>query len=117
MMCNERWLGLGAQELFCCQGLRKLTLSDNDIATLPPAIAALVNLEFLDLSKNCMPGDATIYTNFASSAANHFVLNTDVWLSSFDSSFRSIIRSFSRARLICGVGLTYSTGFACAPSV
>lgn len=44
---------LCAQELFCCQGLRKLTLSDNDIATLPPAIAALVNLEFLDLSKNC----------------------------------------------------------------
>ena len=73
---------LGAQELFCCQGLRKLTLSDNDIATLPPAIAALVNLEFLDLSKNCMPREATIYsyTNLQSSAANQFVLNTDVWL-------------------------------------
>ena len=40
----------------------------------------------------------------------------------FDSSFTSIIRSFSSARLICSYWLMYivqymSTGFACAPSV
>lgn len=29
-----------------------LSLSDNDISTLPPAIASLINLEHLDLSKN-----------------------------------------------------------------
>lgn len=38
--------------LFHCHGLRKLNLSDNDIQTLPPAIASLISLEELDISKN-----------------------------------------------------------------
>ncbi|GFY74520.1 leucine-rich repeat-containing protein 7 [Trichonephila inaurata madagascariensis] len=38
--------------LFHCHGLRKLNLSDNEVQTLPPAIASLVNLEHLDISKN-----------------------------------------------------------------
>ncbi|XP_048510972.1 protein lap1 isoform X2 [Athalia rosae] len=38
--------------LFQCHELRVLSLSDNEVATLPPAIASLINLEYLDLSKN-----------------------------------------------------------------
>jgi len=38
--------------LFQCHELRVLSLSDNEITTLPPAIASLINLEHLDLSKN-----------------------------------------------------------------
>lgn len=38
--------------LFQCHELRVLSLSDNEITALPPAIASLINLENLDLSKN-----------------------------------------------------------------
>lgn len=38
--------------LFQCHELRVLSLSDNEVTTLPPAIASLINLEHLDLSKN-----------------------------------------------------------------
>ncbi|GIY16604.1 leucine-rich repeat-containing protein 7 [Caerostris darwini] len=38
--------------LFHCHGLRKLNLSDNEVQTLPSAIASLINLEHLDISKN-----------------------------------------------------------------
>lgn len=40
--------------LFQCHELRVLSLSDNEVTTLPPAIASLINLEYLDLSKNSM---------------------------------------------------------------
>ena len=40
------------QELFYCHGIRKLSISDNEITKIPPAIASLINLEELDLSKN-----------------------------------------------------------------
>ncbi|CAG2208859.1 Erbin,Leucine-rich repeat-containing protein 7,Protein lap4,Protein scribble homolog,Protein lap1 [Mytilus edulis] len=40
------------RELFYCHGIRKLSISDNEITKIPPAIASLVNLEELDLSKN-----------------------------------------------------------------
>ncbi|XP_013412095.1 uncharacterized protein LOC106174883 isoform X4 [Lingula anatina] len=40
------------RELFYCHGLKKLNLSDNEITSIPPAIASLVNLEHLDISKN-----------------------------------------------------------------
>ena len=40
------------QELFCCQSLRSLNISDNDLVALPPMIGSLVNLERLDISKN-----------------------------------------------------------------
>ncbi|CAM1325269.1 Uncharacterised protein g8899 [Pycnogonum litorale] len=38
--------------LFHCHGLKKLSLNDNEIESLPPAIASLINLEELDISKN-----------------------------------------------------------------
>lgn len=38
--------------LFQCHELRVLSLSDNEVTILPPAIASLINLELLDLSKN-----------------------------------------------------------------
>lgn len=38
--------------LFHCHGLCKLGLGDNDIHSLPPAIASLISLEELDISKN-----------------------------------------------------------------
>ncbi|XP_069126655.1 erbin-like isoform X4 [Argopecten irradians] len=40
------------RELFSCHGIRKLSLSDNEITHIPPAIASLINLEDLDISKN-----------------------------------------------------------------
>ncbi|KAK3089436.1 hypothetical protein FSP39_003580 [Pinctada imbricata] len=40
------------RELFYCHGIRKLSISDNEITNIPPAIASLINLEELDLSKN-----------------------------------------------------------------
>ncbi|XP_052079753.1 erbin-like isoform X2 [Mytilus californianus] len=40
------------RELFYCHGIRKLSISDNEITKIPPAIASLINLEDLDLSKN-----------------------------------------------------------------
>ncbi|CAG0920958.1 unnamed protein product [Notodromas monacha] len=40
--------------LFHCQGLRYLNLSDNDLQSIPPAIASLLALETLDVSKNCL---------------------------------------------------------------
>lgn len=38
--------------MFYCHGIRKLSFTDNEIAHIPPAIASLINLEELDLSKN-----------------------------------------------------------------
>uniref|UniRef100_A0A3P8Y6P9 Disease resistance R13L4/SHOC-2-like LRR domain-containing protein n=1 Tax=Esox lucius TaxID=8010 RepID=A0A3P8Y6P9_ESOLU len=40
------------KQLFNCQALRKLSLPDNDLSTLPTSIASLVNLKELDISKN-----------------------------------------------------------------
>ncbi|XP_062870587.1 erbin isoform X2 [Trichomycterus rosablanca] len=40
------------KQLFNCQLLHRLSLPDNDLAVLPPAIANLVNLRELDVSKN-----------------------------------------------------------------
>lgn len=40
------------QEIFHCHSLRILTLSDNEITSIPPAVSALTNIEKLDLSKN-----------------------------------------------------------------
>ncbi|XP_074640246.1 uncharacterized protein LOC141898302 [Tubulanus polymorphus] len=40
------------RELFHCHGIRKFSVSDNDLQTIPPAIASLINLEELDISKN-----------------------------------------------------------------
>ncbi|XP_005111171.2 uncharacterized protein LOC101857072 [Aplysia californica] len=40
------------RELFYCHGLRKLSISDNEITSIPPAISSLANLEELDFSKN-----------------------------------------------------------------
>ncbi|PSN58457.1 hypothetical protein C0J52_00772 [Blattella germanica] len=38
--------------LFHCHGLRILSMSDNEVQSLPPAIASLINLQHLDLSRN-----------------------------------------------------------------
>uniref|UniRef100_A0A4W3GYI6 Leucine-rich repeat-containing protein 7 n=1 Tax=Callorhinchus milii TaxID=7868 RepID=A0A4W3GYI6_CALMI len=38
--------------LFGCQALRKLSVPDNDLSSLPTTIASLVNLRELDISKN-----------------------------------------------------------------
>lgn len=40
------------QQLFNCQALRKLSIPDNDLSSLPTSIASLVNLRELDISKN-----------------------------------------------------------------
>ncbi|XP_066506500.1 erbin isoform X2 [Hoplias malabaricus] len=40
------------KQLFNCQLLHRLSLPDNDLAVLPPAIASLINLRELDISKN-----------------------------------------------------------------
>ena len=40
------------QELFYCHGIRKLSISDNEIKTIPAAIESLISLEHIDLSKN-----------------------------------------------------------------
>uniref|UniRef100_A0A8C9L6N4 PDZ domain-containing protein n=1 Tax=Pavo cristatus TaxID=9049 RepID=A0A8C9L6N4_PAVCR len=40
------------QQLFNCQALRKLSIPDNDLSSLPTTIASLVNLRELDISKN-----------------------------------------------------------------
>uniref|UniRef100_A0A674JZZ3 Leucine-rich repeat-containing protein 7 n=1 Tax=Terrapene triunguis TaxID=2587831 RepID=A0A674JZZ3_9SAUR len=40
------------KQLFNCQALRKLSIPDNDLSSLPTAIASLVNLKELDISKN-----------------------------------------------------------------
>ncbi|XP_064624560.1 erbin-like isoform X2 [Lineus longissimus] len=40
------------RELFYCHGIRKLCLSDNEVQSIPPAIASLINLEEIDISKN-----------------------------------------------------------------
>uniref|UniRef100_A0A4W4FGL5 Erbin n=1 Tax=Electrophorus electricus TaxID=8005 RepID=A0A4W4FGL5_ELEEL len=40
------------KQLFNCQLLHRLSLPDNDLSVLPPAIANLVNLRELDVSKN-----------------------------------------------------------------
>ncbi|KAM8930856.1 leucine-rich repeat-containing protein 7 isoform 2-T2 [Pelodytes ibericus] len=40
------------KQLFSCQSLRKLSIPDNDLSSLPTTIASLVNLKELDISKN-----------------------------------------------------------------
>ncbi|XP_008844315.1 leucine-rich repeat-containing protein 7 isoform X3 [Nannospalax galili] len=40
------------KQLFNCQALRKLSIPDNDLSSLPSSIASLVNLKELDISKN-----------------------------------------------------------------
>uniref|UniRef100_A0A7N6BN45 Leucine-rich repeat-containing protein 7 n=2 Tax=Anabas testudineus TaxID=64144 RepID=A0A7N6BN45_ANATE len=40
------------KQLFNCQALKKLSMPDNDLSNLPPALASLVNLKELDISKN-----------------------------------------------------------------
>lgn len=40
------------QQLFNCQLLHRLSMPDNDVTVLPAAIANLVNLRELDVSKN-----------------------------------------------------------------
>ncbi len=40
------------QELFYCHGLRILSLADNELVSIPPAIASLHHLTHLDISKN-----------------------------------------------------------------
>lgn len=40
------------QQLFNCQALKKLSMPDNDLSSLPTTIASLVNLKELDISKN-----------------------------------------------------------------
>ncbi|XP_071421562.1 leucine-rich repeat-containing protein 7 isoform X1 [Pithys albifrons albifrons] len=40
------------KQLFSCQALRKLSIPDNDLSSLPPGIASLGNLRELDISKN-----------------------------------------------------------------
>ncbi|XP_075688944.1 leucine-rich repeat-containing protein 7 isoform X8 [Rhinoderma darwinii] len=40
------------KQLFSCQALRKLSMPDNDLSSLPATIASLVNLKELDISKN-----------------------------------------------------------------
>ncbi|XP_014399819.1 PREDICTED: leucine-rich repeat-containing protein 7 isoform X7 [Myotis brandtii] len=40
------------KQLFNCQALRKLSIPDNDLSSLPTTIASLVNLKELDISKN-----------------------------------------------------------------
>lgn len=40
------------RELFYCHGLHKLSLSDNEITSIPAAIGSLINLDDLDISKN-----------------------------------------------------------------
>lgn len=42
------------RELFCCTGLRILSISDNELKLLPPAIGSLSCLEQLDVSKNSL---------------------------------------------------------------
>lgn len=40
------------QQLFNCQLLHRLSMPDNDLTVLPAAIANLINLRELDVSKN-----------------------------------------------------------------
>ncbi|XP_056605908.1 leucine-rich repeat-containing protein 7 isoform X8 [Triplophysa dalaica] len=40
------------KQLFSCQALKKLSMPDNDLSSLPTTIASLVNLKELDISKN-----------------------------------------------------------------
>lgn len=40
------------QQLFNCQLLHRLSMPDNDLSVLPAAIANLINLRELDVSKN-----------------------------------------------------------------
>lgn len=40
------------KQLFSCQALKKLSIPDNDLSSLPATISSLVNLKELDISKN-----------------------------------------------------------------
>lgn len=50
LICSSSSLLL--QQLFNCQFLNRLSMPDNDVTVLPAAIANLVNLRELDVSKN-----------------------------------------------------------------
>ena len=42
------------RQLFHCEGLKSLTVCDNDVHVLPPAISSLANLSYLNVSKNVL---------------------------------------------------------------
>lgn len=49
------------QQLFNCQLLHRLSMPDNDLTVLPTAIANLINLRELDVSKNSKQNDHKFY--------------------------------------------------------
>lgn len=49
------------QQLFNCQLLHRLSMPDNDLSVLPAAIANLINLRELDVSKNSKKNDALLF--------------------------------------------------------
>lgn len=48
------------KQLFNCQLLNRLSMPDNDLAVLPAAIANLINLRELDVSKNSKQDDSFV---------------------------------------------------------
>ncbi|KAH9523503.1 Leucine-rich repeat-containing protein 7 [Bulinus truncatus] len=52
LYCDSNQIRDLPRELFYCHGLRHLSISDNEVTTIPPAISSLGNLEELDFSKN-----------------------------------------------------------------
>lgn len=46
------------KQLFNCQLLNRLSMPDNDLTVLPAAIANLINLRELDVSKNSKQDDS-----------------------------------------------------------
>jgi Leucine-rich repeat (LRR) protein len=42
------------RQLFHCEGLRSLSVADNDVHVLPPAVSSLSSLTYLNLSKNVL---------------------------------------------------------------
>lgn len=49
------------QQLFNCQVLHRLSMPDNDLSVLPAAIANLINLRELDVSKNSKDAIMCVY--------------------------------------------------------
>jgi len=52
LYCDHNQIRDLPRELFYCHGLRKLSISDNEVTSIPPAVSSLANLEELDFSKN-----------------------------------------------------------------
>ena len=42
------------RQLFHCEGLRHLSVADNDVHVIPPALASLASLRYLNVSKNVL---------------------------------------------------------------